>query len=144
MIQAARTRLGGKLWSPATLVVAIAAGCGYASTPPVGTPLPTPPVGSPLPTAAFQPPPSETLGPCAGVGLDAILHGDPADPALTWVNDRAAGGRIDAIWPGGFSARFDPALQVLDAAGQIVHREGDVIDGGCVTGVEGEILLGYP
>jgi hypothetical protein len=120
---------------PATLVVAIAAGCGYATTQLVGTP---------LPTAAFQPPPSETLGPCAGVGLDAILHGDPADPALTWVVDRAEGIRIDAIWPAGFSARFEPALQVFDAAGQIVNREGDLIEGGCVTAVQGEILLGYP
>jgi hypothetical protein len=134
MIRAARTRRGGLPRLSATLVVAIAAGCAYASTPLVGTP---------LPTAAFQPPPSETLV-CAGIGLDAILHGDPADPALTWVIDRTAGIRMDAIWPAGFSARFEPALQVLDAAGEIVHREGDIIDGGCVAAVQGEILLGYP
>lgn len=128
-------------WACLAAAVAIAAGC--SSTVP-SVPPATPAIGTPLPTTAFQPPQSGTPGPCAGVGLDAILHGDPSDPGLTWIVDRGSGLRTEALWPAGFSARFDPSLEVLDASGRVVHHEGDLIDGGCVTGDDRQILLGYP
>lgn len=86
--------------------------------------------------------PPATPPPCAGVGLDAVLHGDATDPAVTWLGDRIGDGRIEVTWPVGFRARFAPDLVVVDPAGRIVHREGDAIDGGCVDG--DRILLGYP
>ncbi len=121
--------------------VAIAGGC--SSTVPSVAPA-TPAFGTPLPTTAFQPPQPGTAAACGGVGLDAILHGDPSDPGLTWIVDRRSGLRTEVLWPTGFSARFDPSLEVLDASGRVVHHEGELIGGGCVTGVEGQILLGYP
>ncbi len=88
------------------------------------------------PTAPATPPA------CAGVGLDAVLHGDAGDPAVAWITDRAGAGRIEVIWPPGYLARFSPRLVVVDPTGAIVHREGDAITGGCVE--DGGILLDYP
>ena len=96
----------------------------------------------PLPGTIVWPAPPATPPPCAGVGLDAILHGDPADPAITWLEDRVSGARSEVTWPVGFRARFEPKLVIVDLTGQVVHREGDAIDGGCVDG--GRIVLGYP
>lgn len=98
--------------------------------------------GIALPGTAPWPTPPATPPPCAGVGLDAILHGDATDPGVTWLRDRTGGGRIEVTWPVGFRARFTPSLVVVDPAGRVVHREGDTIDGGCVDG--DRILLGYP
>jgi hypothetical protein len=32
------------------------------------------------------------------------------------------------------SAHFNPRLEILNAAGQVVARDGDAVDGGCVVG----------
>jgi hypothetical protein len=112
-------------------------------------PVPPPPVSPgpfadsiPLPGSFPWPSPPATPPACAGVGLDAILHGDPADPAVTWLDDRAGGGRLEVTWPVGFRARFAPRLVVVDPTGRVVHRDGDAIDGACVDG--DRMLLGYP
>jgi hypothetical protein len=77
-------------------------------------------------------------GACAGIGLgEATLAGDRQDPYLAWLV-YPDGERTDVVWPPGYSARFTPDLEILDASGRVVHRAGDVIDGGCVTG------WGYP
>jgi hypothetical protein len=95
-----------------------------------------------LPSSVVWPVPPASPQPCAGVGLDATLRGDPSDPAITWLEDRATGARIAVTWPAGFRARFVPALEVMDLTGRVVHREADLIDGACVDG-DG-LVLGYP
>jgi len=67
---------------------------------------------------------------CAGISLNATLAGDPSDPRLAWLV-QPGGKRIDVVWPPGFTARFVPTLEILDAAGTVVFRAGDPIDGGC-------------
>jgi hypothetical protein len=59
-----------------------------------------------------------------GVGLDAVLHGSTRDHRLVWATDRSSGQRIDLVWPAGYGARFIRGLQVLDASGAVVAREG--------------------
>ena len=82
----------------------------------------------PLPTL------SSDNGGCRGVALlNVTLAGDPNDPRVAWLAS-TGGGRREIIWPPGFSARFDPNLEVLDAAGREVFRAGDKIGGGCVAG----------
>lgn len=40
---------------------------------------------------------------------------------------------MELLWPAGYSARFDPALELLDEHGRVIGREGDPIVGGCPT-----------
>lgn len=74
---------------------------------------------------------------CAGGGwIGATIHGSPNDPAVVWV-DRA-GSHLRLAWPSaGYTARFTPSLEVLDASGAVVFREGDAVAGGCETGDSG-------
>lgn len=70
---------------------------------------------------------------CAGIGVSASLHGDAADSHLAWlVSDD--GSRIEVTWPPAYRARFTPRLEVLDANGVVVLKEGDAVSGACVTG----------
>jgi hypothetical protein len=90
---------------------------------------------SPLPAGVFALPSVDTSGwdACAGVGIaDAHLTGNPADSRVAWLT--GSYGRKDVVFPVGFTARFTPSLEVLDRAGAVVAREGDLIDGACVTG----------
>jgi hypothetical protein len=96
--------------------------------------------GTPAPT------PSRTLGPgerwlpvadmpevCAGTGLDGVtLHGSPDDSRVTWV-EFAGHSRREIAWPLGFSARFNPALEVLDGRGHVIATEGTQVVGQCPT-----------
>lgn len=68
---------------------------------------------------------------CAGVGTEAILAGDPSDPRVAWLV--SSGTRVDVVFPPGFTARFGPTLEVLNASGAVVAHAGDRIDGYCVT-----------
>ena len=81
--------------------------------------------------------------PCAGVGNDGTLAGSPTDPRVAWLAE-PQGGRVEIVWPQGFSARFDPNLAVLDASGKVVYRAGDRPGGGCVIGEPGSPLLILP
>jgi hypothetical protein len=72
---------------------------------------------------------------CAGVGLDAVLHGSPNDPYVAWLENRVVAGRDEIVWPAGYRARFSPNLDILDESGIVVLREGDAISGSCVTGL---------
>ena len=56
-----------------------------------------------------------------GVGIDAVLHGDAADPHVAFLV-MIVGTRIDVIWPPGYQARFTPNLEVLDASRVVVLR----------------------
>jgi hypothetical protein len=78
-------------------------------------------------------------GGCLGVGLGAILRGDPNDGRFAWLDSN--GGRIDVFFPLGFVGRFTPKLEVLDTSGRVVARDGDQIAGGCWTVNDGPILI---
>ena len=134
-------RVGRRIVAGILLIAAVGIACTNPAPPPTQVPTPND-IGIRLPASTHWPPPPATPPPCAGVGLDAILHGNPTDQDVTWLEDRASGARIRVSWPDGFRARFDPVLLVIDLTGRVVHREGDVIEGGCVDG--DRMLLGYP
>jgi hypothetical protein len=120
------------------LVAIILAACGNA----------------PVPSAAtmFQLPSLEggaadgTPQACAGIGLAAVLRGDPADPRRAWLEPYPGsdGRRLELAWPAGFGARFTPKLEVLDRTGQVAIREGDFVDGACVTADPVVMVLDLP
>jgi hypothetical protein len=71
---------------------------------------------------------------CAGGGFVGgfFLRGSPEDPRMAWMRF-PDGTRHELAWPIGYSARFDPALEVLDDRGHVIAREGSHIGGGCET-----------
>lgn len=98
----------------------------------------------PLPTEERVAIPPGAVRACFGIGLDAILHGDPSDPRVAWIADRLSGQRKDVTWPAGYRARFAPDLQVFDPGGQVVLRENSPISGACVTAHPGVLHLAPP
>ncbi len=81
---------------------------------------------------------------CPGVGLIAVVRGDPTDPRIAWLVDRstgADGGRMDVAWPPGYRARFAPALEILDGTGNVRLRADDPVDGYCGTDDNGGYIL---
>jgi hypothetical protein len=68
---------------------------------------------------------------CAGGGFpDSIIHGDPADAEIVWLETAdpmtgEIGVTLRVRWPHGFTARFTPQLELVDGDGQVVAREGD-------------------
>lgn len=75
---------------------------------------------------------------CRGVGYDGVLRGDPADPRIAWGEQETMTNslifRKDLVWPPGYTARFTPQLEILDASRNVRYVAGDLIEGGCVTG----------
>ena len=55
------------------------------------------------------------------------LTGDSHATPSVWGIDNT-GRRFDIVWPYGFHARFDPALEVLDPTGRVVAKAGLVSD----------------
>ncbi len=98
----------------------------------------------PIPTDLWRP---AISGPCAGVGLDAVVRGSPTDPRVVWLaNQIAAPGlgqrpRLEAVWPVGYHARFTPGLEVVDGWGNVVLRDGDPVSGAC--GPRGDPLVEF-
>lgn len=89
--------------------------------------------------------PTVDAGGCRGVGIpDATLTGDPKEPRVAWVIQD--GHRRDVVFPNGYTARFSPKLEILDASGHVVARDGDAITGGCTTGsdAQGALLILWP
>jgi len=95
-------------------------------------------------TLPWSAPSLQTVEPgdaCGDIGLeDATLRGSPTDPHIAWIEQPP--GRMEVAFPHGFTARFAPALEVLDASGSVVFRDGDKISGGCARG--DALLLGWP
>jgi hypothetical protein len=119
------------------VVVLLVAGC--STTPPSSPTPPSPPSSPALHTVDVSDPGYA----CAGVGLvDATLHGSPTDPRVAWIDLHGFGQRA-ALFPTGYSARFDPSLEVLDTSGNVKFREGDKIDGACGAS-DGGMLIGWP
>lgn len=82
--------------------------------------------------------PPDVVQACGGVGINAVLHGDPHDPHVAWLTSNL-GVRTDVTWPSGYRARFLPALEVVDPTGAVVAHEGQAVTGGCVT-MNGRVL----
>lgn len=78
-------------------------------------------------------------GTCAGVGLDAVLRGSRDDPRVVWLeynfaawySPDPAAPEPTILWPAGYRARFTPEIEILDATGTVVLRDGDHVDGAC-------------
>lgn len=130
----------------------------FPVTPVLQTARPTPPTATPIPTTPqieTAPPPSAPIRTvdmsgggsvplaCAGIGLiDATLQGHANDPRVAWIEIKDHGTE-GVLFPKGFTARFTPYLEILDASGQVKFRAGSVIDGGCVWGQQ-DLLIGWP
>ncbi len=87
----------------------------------------------------------EGLSLCAGVGVDAVLHGSATDPRIAWLVSNApftAGKRVDVVWPAGYRARFTPSLEILDENGNVVLSAGSHVTGLCDDG--GALLMPPP
>jgi hypothetical protein len=54
------------------------------------------------------------------------------DTQHAWGIDNSGGDRVELLWPAGDVARFTPQLKVLDANGQAVAHDGDLIIGRCL------------
>jgi hypothetical protein len=64
---------------------------------------------------------------CMAALAEGILHGDPDDPRLAWLVN-PDGVRYELQWPRGFTARFNPELEMVASNGEVVAREGDDLD----------------
>lgn len=81
-------------------------------------------------------------GACAGVGIaGGTLRGDAHDPRVAWLDIQDVGTK-GVLFPTGYTARFTPSLEVLDASGLVKFRAGDAITEGCVWGQD--LLIGWP
>jgi hypothetical protein len=123
---------------PGLTVVALAAlagGCNDTA--------PTATTHAPIPsTLAVRTMELDPSASCAGVGLADVIHGDPSQPDPVWLESLLEPGlRQRPVFPSGFRAAFDPALEIVDGQGRVAFREGDFIDGGCVLGQPNELLL---
>jgi hypothetical protein len=81
---------------------------------------------------------------CGGGGFvtEPRLRGSPDDPRLVWMVD-ASGKRIELAWPPGFSVRFTPRLEVLNARGDAVAFDGSRAASGCGTGDENAMYVDF-
>jgi hypothetical protein len=105
-------------------------------------PLRAPASGPALRTVDVSVAPSGAVAAYAGIGLEgATLRGDPHDWRVAWL-DLGRNGTRRLVFPQGFTARFTPRLEVLDASGQVRFHDGDAIPGACVWG--SDLLIGWP
>ena len=79
---------------------------------------------------------------CGGVGYSqaVTIHGSTSDPALAWIVFALDGHRENLLWPAGYSARFAPSLEVINASGSVVAREGELATGGCPVPPGGTLI----
>ena len=103
---------------------------------PAATPT-QPASASPIPSAtrsAVQGPPIATFALGPGDGCDSLGVADPVfgalagavdDPEVAWLLERD-GRRLAIAWPAGFTAWFDPDVELRDGDGRTVGRKDDV------------------
>lgn len=66
---------------------------------------------------------------CGAAGLNPFrLHIDPADPGQVWGIYESDGRRFEITWPRGFTVRTLPEPAVLDSSGNVVGRDGQLVD----------------
>jgi hypothetical protein len=103
---------------------------------------------------ALPAPPTGASVSCDTAGFMGTLAGDVNDPWYAWLVS-GSGDRVDVKWPAGFTARFDPELQIVDPTGATIARTGETIQlGGGLAGgnteffaacmVNGKEYLGTP
>jgi hypothetical protein len=69
---------------------------------------------------------------CQRIRLSGVsLHGSPDYSRLAWIG--FGGNRVDVVWPPGYWARFDPWLEVFDAAGRLVAGDLSRVTSACMT-----------
>ncbi|HLY50777.1 MAG TPA: hypothetical protein VKR21_16435 [Solirubrobacteraceae bacterium] len=95
-----------------------------------------------IPTEATAPAGASVLCPTAAF-TPFTLAGDPTkSPAVWGIN--SYGQAFPITWPSGFTARFNPTLQIVDPTGAVVATGGVVITdaggGGDGSGDNGEYL----
>jgi hypothetical protein len=82
---------------------------------------------------------------CREIGYEGVLRGDPADPRVAWGEKQTRVNHLvlrkELVWPPGYTARFTPELEILDASRRVRLVAGDVIEGGCVGGSGGELYV---
>jgi hypothetical protein len=111
------------------LAAAVLSACGTVPPSPAASTTTLAALIFPLPTVGAAD------GSCLGVAIvDATLTGKPSDPRVAWLTSPT--GRHDVVFPPGFQARFTPKLEVLNAGGDVVARDGTTVSGGCITGPE--------
>jgi len=94
-----------------------------------------------IPTAPTPPPGAAELCPDA-LFTPFTLAGDPTKSPPVW-GINSFGVAFQITWPSGFSARFSPALQIVDPSGAVVATGGVVISdagGGGDGADDGEYL----
>ncbi len=69
---------------------------------------------------------------CAGVGTEAVLDGSPDDRHITWIVS-PLGGKKPVLWPPGWTAQFNPDLQVFDPQGRKRYEAGYYVSGYCMA-----------
>ena len=75
-----------------------------------------------LPLPMSEAPTGGGIRVCMSARLEGGLRGSPWDP---WI---ARVGRTAVRWPGGFTARFVPDLELVGPDGAVIAREGDLIN----------------
>jgi hypothetical protein len=113
------------------LIALVVAGCGIGPSvsPRPATLMPATPLPSgyvTISTLSGQIPEGPNPA-CADVWLgNAFLHGDPTAGVPVWIvpDSHPDAEKVEVVWPFGFSARFTPDLELLDAHGVIIGREG--------------------
>lgn len=80
-------------------------------------------------------PEAHVSGVCPQAVLGGVtLRGDVASYTRpVWVDSRS-GEQLNITWPHRFTARFNPALELLNERGEVVARDGDVLDLGGADG----------
>lgn len=82
-------------------------------------------------TPSYQLPSTDHTN-CVRISLFGVsLYGSSDYARLAWMG--SGGNQIDVVWPAGYWARFDPYLEVLDAGGHLVARDGSRVTSACLT-----------
>jgi hypothetical protein len=119
--------------------VVIGLACTFVGCAPEASPSPSLRPGE---FALRTPEPQNGMLLCAGGGFvdRAVLHGSPNFPGITWIAFEPPGRRETVLWPPGFRATFRPELEVLNAAGQVVVREGAIATSGGWVSSDGMLI----
>ena len=59
-------------------------------------------------------------------GVRGQLGGDPADPGRIWLT-AADGGRLEVVWPAGFSVTFEPRAVLRNELAEVVAHAGNEV-----------------
>lgn len=131
MVRSRRMSLAVAAVSGLSLVVLVVIGVavvGLANPPGPGSPVGSGPRIVTLPTAPSPLPlPPGAVRACRAALAEGVLAGDPDDAEVAWLVGRD-GARQAILWPFGYSARFDPGLELIAPNGTVIARAGDRLE----------------